>query len=439
MSDEADQLTNVIADLLREGRQGLADLLNNASFRRLVDVCVELFPEETGTTGAAGRPDTAGASWALANALRGAGVPGSAELPQARQVSNLIVDAMRQTELQLIHLCPLDQADEWPNVQFGPCEIRRFKGEDFAELLDLPRLRYHYPNLPVAAESFSQFSWLLVRERGLLSRPIGSRALPFLYQRFDQAFGAIDPYRRRRPDIVERALFALVLLPWESMTEYREFEWRGFRAPWVYTVNPDPFAKPALPPRADSLSWEPDIFQDTFTGEVIEAERPIVLSLVPTAPRYFAALTTERWTKIETALSANLFNPLVAHFVLHAFASEGIDEFISHVIAIEAALGMARDHDRRSRPKVGGRDVGATMRVAKRIATLTGANQSYDDFIRLFKLRSDFVHGKKVTSIPASERMAARMLAREVANDVVNAAAADPSVSREQFLENLSP
>lgn len=128
----------------------------------------------------------------------------------------------------------------------------------------------------------------------------------------------------------------------------------------------------------------------------------------------------------------------LAHFFVRAFSSEGIDEFLGHVIAIEAALGMVRDHDRRSRPKAGGKDVSATERGARRIATLTGATTKADDFNRIFKLRSDFVHGKHVGLISPSERTMARSLAREVVNKLVEAAVTEPGVGREQYLEQAA-
>jgi hypothetical protein len=89
---------------------------------------------------------------------------------------------------------------------------------------------------------------------------------------------------------------------------------------------------------------------------------------------------------------------------------------------------MGRDHDRRSRPKIGGENPGATVRLARRIATLTGATTKAADFKRVFKLRSDFVHGKHVGLISPSERTMARSLACEVVNKLVDAAVTEPGL-----------
>lgn len=445
MTEAPPQLTSAIAALWQGPPLDLGGSPRSPQFSNLVQACVQAFPEVAGTTGKTGAPDTQGVSWALVNALRATGTPWAAEdgvasfPPAPERVSAVIAEAMLAREVQLIHLCPLDQADEWPALYFGPCEVRRFRRDELSTILQPARLRRHYSNYSFDVDSFCRFTWLAVHERRPLKQPVGSRALPILYQTLDRPFGAIEPYKGTWPELVEKAVFALLMLPWERMMEYRDIEWRGFRIPWCYTVNTNPFARPALPPRSDSLSWEPDILTDPSSGETVELERPVVLPLETDAGLQFSAINDQWWKAIETALSSNLFNALAVHFLVRAFSSEGIDEFLGHVIAVEAALGMARDHDRRSRPKIGGKDPGATERLARRIASITGDTAKAADFNRIFKLRSDFVHGKLVGLIASSERTTARSLACEVVNKLVNAAATEPGASREQYLEQLCP
>lgn len=145
----------------------------------------------------------------------------------------------------------------------------------------------------------------------------------------------------------------------------------------------------------------------------------------------------QREDKYQPDSEGDLFSSI--HFFVRAFSSEGIDEFLARIIAIEAALGMVRDHDSRSRPKVIGKDIGATKRIALRIAVLTGNSAKADNFSSVFKLRSDFVHGKCVDLIPPGERIMARSLAREVINKLFDAAIAEAGVGREQYLERLCP
>jgi hypothetical protein len=93
--------------------------LKSPLFRKVVEACIELFPAATGKTGKAGTPDFQGVSWALHNALCATGAPFAVERGFARpsapeKASAAIAKAMLAREVELIHLCPLDQADEWP-------------------------------------------------------------------------------------------------------------------------------------------------------------------------------------------------------------------------------------------------------------------------------------------------------------------------------------
>src|SRR3546814_11707328 len=99
-----------------------------------------------------------------------------------------------------------------------------------------------------------------------------------MYMTFNRDFGKIDPHLGRFPPAVEAALFFLLLAPWERWSTMQEVDWRGFRLPWIYTVDDDLFIRPAPPPSADSLSFEPWIVDDNW-GEEIELERPTALPL----------------------------------------------------------------------------------------------------------------------------------------------------------------
>jgi len=229
MTEVPAQLTAAVAALWEGPPLDLGGSPRSPLFSELVEICVQAFPEAAGTAGKAGAPDTQGVSWALVNVLRATGTPWAVEdgvspfPPAPEKVSAVITEAMLARETQLIHLCPLDQADEWPALRFGPCEVRRFGRDELSLIFQPARLRRHYSNYSFDAEPFCRFTWLAVHERRSLTQPVGSRALPVLYQTY-QPFGAIEPYTRTWPEVVERAVFILLLLPWESMTHYRTVE-----------------------------------------------------------------------------------------------------------------------------------------------------------------------------------------------------------------------
>ena len=124
----------------------------------------------------------------------------------------------------------------------------------------------------------AQFRWLVVEEEVTLDPRPEARAAPFMYMTLDRDFGEADPHLGRFPPAVERALFFLLLAPWERWSMMQEVDWRGFRLPWIYTADDDLFIRPSPPPSADSLTLEPWIVQSEW-GEDIELERPTVLPL----------------------------------------------------------------------------------------------------------------------------------------------------------------
>jgi hypothetical protein len=101
----------------------------------------------------------------------------------------------------------------------------------------------------------------------------------------------------------------------------------------------------------------------------------------------------QTWRDVLRFRESPLFVSTIAHFFVRAFRDDGVDEFLAHITAIEAAFGLRNDHNRRKRPPVAGKDVGATARVASRLAAAIGSDAASADFRRLFDLRSQFLHG----------------------------------------------
>src|SRR3546814_6897000 len=115
----------------------------------------------------------------------------------------------------------------------------------------------------------------------------------------------------------------------------QEVDWRGFRLPWIYTVDDDLFIRPAPPPSADSLSLEPWIVEDNW-GEEIELERPTALPLDDEAQAELARFNNGAWEQLQAARATSLFETPVEHFLVRAFLADGMDEVMAHMTAIEA-------------------------------------------------------------------------------------------------------
>lgn len=426
-------LIDTLQSLWHLAPPGPDNLFSYRTFIELCDICERFYPP-THSKDALGI--------ALHTALRALGLP--CTLPTEKQTLGLSVadaakrldQAFRQTKASRVHLCPLDCADDLPSLEFGPAVVRKFSTTELEDLIDVQRLQRRYPSWKFDGNSFASFTWLVVREAVPIDGEAGKRAVPFFYTNINQDFGAIEPHRRQFPAAVEAALFALLLAPWEDWVDDIEIDWRAFRIPWVYTTDDDLFVAHSVPPRSDTLSWKPCIFTDAY-GEQSEDECPEYFSLSNRAKAAPSWITHERWTTLERAREALLFGSPIAHFLNRAFLSNGIDEFLAHITVIEAGLGTNVDHDIGQRSKIKGKNPGATERVALRLSSLLRDGAAGEDYRRLFKSRSDFIHGRTLNTIPSTDRALVRKLARRVAVELVMKAASEPALPRESFLEHL--
>lgn len=402
-------------------RPGPDNLLASPSFIALSELCQAEY--------GGGKP-----VFALSTALRSLGLPCHLPADKAglsldpESVANAIDEAYRRKTTTRRHLCPLDLADELPALNFGSARVAEFSVEDLERLFDAPRLARNFHSQPLDTPRLAQFRWLVVEEEITLDPRPEARASPFMYMTFDRDFGEIDPHRGRFPPAVERALFFLLLAPWERWSTMQEVDWRGFSLPWIYTVDDDLFIRPSPAPSADSLTLEPWIVQGDG-GEDIELERPTVLPLDDDAATGLALFTDSAWKDLEAARTAELFETPIAHFLVRAFLADGMDEVMAHMTAIEAAVGLEMDHKKWLRPKPDPHKVvsWATDRVAARLAAALNDPASVQAYKDLFDLRSTFVHGRAgLQKVSTKQRVMARSLARGVARALVDLALQGP-------------
>jgi hypothetical protein len=337
------ELMEAVAALWRIPRPGPGNLLSDPRFIRLRDTCDSLYPRG----GPKGPLDLA-----LLSALRALGLP--SRLAQANDHLTLPAEvaaarldaAFRRMQVLRVHLCPLNLAGEdLPELKFGPNSIRKFTTAELEALVDPPRLKRFSETWTFDAKRFSEFCWLVVEETCPLDQEPGARALTFLDQTVEIAdWGRIEPHQERFPTAVEDALFAILRAPWEDWVEMPEDDWRGFRVPWVYTLSDDIFVWPQAPRSPDTLTWRPDFCFDEDDNVVFETEQPERLNLndaaAVEAPNL---LNNEVWCELKRAQQSPLFETPIAHFLVRAFHSDGVDEFLAHITTIEAALGLESD------------------------------------------------------------------------------------------------
>ena len=110
---------------------------------------------------------------------------------------------------------------------------------------------------------------------------------------------------------------------------------------------------------------------------------------------------------------------------------EGIDEFLAHMLTIEAALGRQEDRNDKRHGGLGGC-------VKLRLQTLLGGAVTKDDHGKLADARSEYVHGRKMSVIPSDVRTLARSAARKVVVALVDMAGRLPgSMTRTAVLDAL--
>lgn len=430
----ADQpLIDALNDLWKIRAPGPENLWASPEFVALKAILVQRY--ENGKS-------TFGLEFALVSALRSLGLPclQSQELLYPPlgldEVASALTHEFSRTKARLRHLCPLDLAQDIPSISFGNSKLARFSAQELEVIFDAPRLERHFPGHRLDTSRFSEFHWLVVEEEvAIKGRPAG-RASPFLDMLIETDLGEIDPYGGRFPVAVEAALFFLLLAPWERWAEMHEVDWRGFRLPWIYTVNEDLCVAPARPPDPDSLSWEPQFYTNEC-GEPEEFERPVGLRLDDSAVPGIQTLTNEFWTMLQSARQSDLFKPPVEHFLVRAFLSSKIDEVLAHLTVIEAAFGTESDHKSHLRPKPDcHKSIRATGRVAARLSAALGEPKAAQDYLYLFDVRSMFVHGRAgLKPISTTHRVLARSLARGAADALVRMAS--HGLSRENLLAQL--
>lgn len=414
-------------------RPGPNNLLAAPSFVALSELCQAEY--------GGGKP-----VFALSAALRSLGLP--CHLPSDRaglaldsaSAANAIDAAYRRKTALRRHLCPLDLADDLPPLHFGDARVAQFSADELADLFDAPRLARNFHNQALDAKRLAQFHWLVVEEEIVLDPRPEARNVPSMYMTFNRDFGEIDPHLGRFPPAVEAALFFLLLAPWEQWSTMQEVDWRGFRVPWIYTIDDDLFIRPAPPPSADSLTLEPWIVEDNW-GEEIELERPTTLRLDDDAKVGLTRFTDGAWQELAAARATGLFETPIAHFLVRAFLADGMDEVMAHMTAIEAAVGLEMDHKKWLRPKPDPHKKvsSATERVAARVGAVVSDRASVQAYKDLFDLRSTFVHGRAgLHKVSTAQRVAARKLARGVARGLVDVATHSAGAgSRADILSDL--
>ncbi len=340
-------------------------------------------------------------------------------------------EALMKRHAYHIYLCPLDCAGDIPQIKTANANIRRFSRNELDELLNsLPQQRQ--PGYVTAdTEGLSQFLWLVVSHDEALSVDFAERYW-FWNTRKDTP-GTVYPYKYHYPEAVEDAIFLLLLAIWEEWQLNEEYHWRPFNIPWVHTLSDDIFWQQPPIPSAASLTWVPCSYQDENTGWH-EYEAPHEYNYSLTSDQLMPFVDTPAFRNLETATTNGLINSAARHQFVKAFRSDGVDEFLAHIVVIDACVGEKSVNSALEKEL---KRLGSTGRLKYRLAGLLNDVSVKENLHVLYEARSNYVHGNTLEKISGEHVLQARILARKTLNAIITEAGQSPGLTREEFLDDV--
>lgn len=301
---------------------------------------------------------------------------------------NSYVDAFQRKEINEIYLAPLEYVNFAKDfMDFGQFQIKKFTINDLNDIFQNRINKIFYSSAFIDSEQIEEY-WFLCAAKSIPAPKIGVIHL-------EQAEGMdichVDIEYANYPEEILPFLKSLSLFDWGSdwlkesfkhnKREIKDIEvgWLRFHIPFVYIINDNLLDSPNPAPNLSLLPKEQ--YFDESTQEVY-FQRPSYIDLdndktikfqefVANIHRLILGIKTEEnnWQFLNIAI--NLF--------IKAFFSNGIEQLLWHITSIEALLGQNES---------------STKNIANRIGYLLGNKEAKYFREKLYKFRSDLVHGK---------------------------------------------
>jgi hypothetical protein len=331
------------------------------------------------------------------------------EAVSVRQYADVLDAAFRTGATTVTHLVPLQFFEiSSARLAWSDLELRRFSQPELDTLLDNKTNEIFFPYARVDTSKLEQYWHLRVTDT-VNAEPTDLGGSPFIKSHVRISYS-------RFPAVVEQALQQLALYDWQiwpSKERPRQYEqWHGPSLPdlpFVLTATDSLLRRPSRCPDLSTLVTEP--FIDSQTGEE--------LGEVPARGLYFDAAETESLREF-LSRNAELLHTVAPHsdryafvytalgFLVKAFTTEGIEQLLWHMTAIEAILGQKGE--------------ALVQLLKRRIANVIGGSTTQRKSLRkqfdaLYGFRSDLVHGNSTGTAKVYEGhlSEARDIAREIA------------------------
>jgi len=266
-------------------------------------------------------------------------------------------------------------------LDFGSFQIRQFSEQDLGELLGNRVNFVFFPEAALHVKKLTDYWFIYVKESAP-AQPLGG----------GQFVEYFDPLIRMKytdfPNRIESALKRLALYDWNYDWERfvidssdRTQDWFRFKVPFVLFKDENPVEAPTAAPDLSVLSmreymdeegefagWEPDLEYLTAEGVTFFVES------IRRAEYLLANLRPDAWPFFEIAMG----------YFLKAFFSDGSEQLLWHITALDALLGENEGR-------------GRTKRIGKRLGSILGQGAEQEAirerFRELHHYRNELVHG----------------------------------------------
>jgi hypothetical protein len=272
--------------------------------------------------------------------------------------------AFNQREMLVRYLAPLElMSFSRDHLDCGLFSIRHFSREELDGILQTEVKRVFYTATEI--EQLCRHWFLVVEER----QPAQGPSYVLDIRDFDPVvFASYSP----RPAPVEKALRILSLFDWDAATTWSldtGEAWGRFRLPFWIRVDDALLRRPDVARNSSRLNRVIRAHLDEHASRQIEQFSREIGSILPSYPE------AHPWHFFEIAMT----------YLTRAFQTEGLDQCLWHMVAIEALVG-----ERGSK---------VTEKIARRLARMLGSDKSTredieKEFKDLYGLRCDLVHGR---------------------------------------------
>lgn len=303
---------------------------------------------------------------------------------------NKYIEAFQRTKINELYLAPLEYINfAENNMDFGQFHIKKFTINDLNEIFQNRINKIFYPNAFIDAEQIEEYWFLCVTK---------SVSAPFIKPgeiHLDCAEGMnichVDIEYANYPEEILPFLKSLSLFNWGSdwlkesfknnKKEIKDIEvgWLRFHIPFVYIINDNLLDHPNHAPNLSLLSKEPyfdESIQDVYWRS------PSYIDFDKDKTNKFKEFVTHI-SNLLLSIKSDKYNwqfyDVSLNFFIKAFFSNGIEQLLWHIISIEALLGQ---------------DESSTKNITNRIGRLLGKQEAKYFREKLYKFRSDLVHGK---------------------------------------------